>query len=72
MLLEGELAHGSVLPPTKVTRKKPTEGATTWTGFGYMLVLEGSNLTFDIPEVHRTMDYVPVIRLGFFMNGFSL
>ena len=47
---------------SQVTRKKPTEGETTWTGFGYMLVNEGSTLTFDIPEIHRTMSYTPVIR----------
>ncbi len=62
LLLEGELGYGSALPPTKVTRKKPAEGETTWTGFGYMHVFEGSTLTFDLPEVHRTMGYTPVIR----------
>ena len=64
LLFEGELAHGSELPPTKVTKKKPSDiaGETTWTGFGYMLVFEGSTLTFDIPEIHRTMHYNPVVR----------
>ena len=62
MLFEGELARES--PNTKITRKKPSEieGETTWTGLGYMLVFEGSTLTFDIPEIHRTMNYNPVIR----------
>jgi len=64
LLFEGELAHGSELPPTKVTKKKPSNiaGETTWTGSGYMLVFEGSQLTFDIPEIHRTMNYRPVVR----------
>lgn len=64
LLFEGELAHGSVNPPTKVTKKKPSDidGETTWTGSGYMLVFEGSTLTFDIPEIHRTLNYGPVIR----------
>ena len=64
LLFEAELAHGSENPPTKVTKKKPSdiEGETTWTGFGYMLVFEGSTLTFDIPQIHRTMHYNPVIR----------
>ena len=64
LLYEAELAHGSTIPPTKVIRRKPSEiqGQTTWTGFGYMQVFEGSTLTFDIPEIHRTMNYYPVIR----------
>ena len=64
LLYEAELAHGSDKPPTKVIRKKPSEipGQTTWTGFGYMQVFEGSTLTFDVPEIHRTMNYFPVIR----------
>jgi hypothetical protein len=64
LLYEAELAHGSDNPPTKVTRRKPSEieGETTWTGFGHMLVFEGSNLTFDVPEIFRTMDYDLVVR----------
>ena len=27
-----------------------------------MLVFEGSTLTFDVPEIHRTMNYNPVLR----------
>ena len=35
---------------------------STWTGFGHMQVFEGSTLTFDIPPLFRTMEYIPVIR----------
>ena len=71
LLFEAELAHGSENPPTKVTKKKPSdiEGETTWTGFGYMLVFEGSTLTFDIPQIHRTMHYNPVIRYAHAMHA---
>ena len=64
LLFEGELATGSAKPLTKVIRKKPSDvpGQTTWTGFGYMQVFEGSTLTFHIPEIWRTMDYFPIIR----------
>ena len=27
-----------------------------------MLVFEGSTLTFDVPEIYRTLNYAPVIR----------
>jgi len=62
LLYEAELAHGT--GTHTVIKKKPSEipGQTTWTGFGYMQVFEGSTLTFDIPEIHRTMNYFPVIR----------
>ncbi len=64
LLYEAELAHGSENPPTKVTKRKPSEieGETTWTGFGHMLVFEGSTLTFDVPEIFRTMEYDLVVR----------
>ena len=64
LLFEGEIAHGSVKPPVQVIKKKPSEvpGETTWTGFGFMQVFEGSTLTFRIPEIYRTMKYYPVIR----------
>ena len=64
LLYEAELAHGSDNPPTKVTKRKPSdiEGETTWTGFGHMLVFEGSTLTFDVPEIFRSMEYDLVVR----------
>ena len=64
LLFEGEIAHGSVKPPVQVIKKKPSEvpGETTWTGFGFMQVIEGSTLTFRITEIYRTMNYYPVIR----------
>ena len=64
LLFEAESAHGSKVPPNKVTKKKPSdiEGETSWTGLGYTLVFEGSSLIFDITKIHRTMHYYPVIR----------
>ena len=64
LLFEGEIAHGSVKPPVQVIKRKPSDvpGETTWTGFGFMQVFEGSTLTFRIPEIYRTMNYQPVIR----------
>ena len=64
LLFEGEIAHGSVKPPVQVIKRKPSDvpGQTTWTGFGFMQVFEGSTLTFRIPEIYRTMNYFPVIR----------
>ena len=64
LLIEGELAKGSDKPPTLVIKRKPNEvvGQTTWTGFGFMQVYEGSTLTFRVPEIFRTMNYFPVIR----------
>ena len=34
----------------------------TWTGLGFMQVLEGSTLTFEIPAIFQDMDYDLVIR----------
>ena len=34
----------------------------TWTGLGFMQVLEGSTLTFEIPTIFQDMDYDLVIR----------
>lgn len=64
LLFEGEISHGSVKPPVQVIKRKPSDvpGQTTWTGFGFMQVFEGSTLTFRIPEIYRTMNYYPVIR----------
>ena len=64
LLFEGEISHGSVKPPVQVIKRKPSKvpGETTWTGFGFMQVFEGSTLTFRIPEIYRTMGYFPVIR----------
>ena len=64
LLFEGELATGTDKPPTTVIRKKPSNipGQDTWTGFGYMEVFEGATLTFHVPEIHRSMDYFPIIR----------
>ena len=64
LLFEGEISHGSVKTPVQVIKRKPSDvpGETTWTGFGFMQVFEGSTLTFRIPEIYRTMKYFPVIR----------
>ena len=64
LLFEGELATGTDKPPTTVIKKKPSNipGQDTWTGFGYMEVFEGATLTFHVPEIHRSMDYFPIIR----------
>jgi hypothetical protein len=45
--------------PTTVIRREPSSvpGGTTWTGFGFMQVYEGSSLTFDIPAIFRDLDY---------------
>lgn len=63
LLFEGELAEGTN-KLTNPVRKKPSAvpGQTTWTNFGYMQVFEGSNLTFYIQDIWRTMDYFPIIR----------
>ena len=64
LLFEGEISDGSTKPPTQVVKRKPsdTPGETTWTGFGFMQVFEGSSLTFRVPEIYRTMNYFPLIR----------
>ena len=64
LLFEAELAQGSEKPPTVVMKRKPSEtpGETTWSGFGFMQVYEGSTLTFTVPQIFRTMSYYPVIR----------
>ena len=40
----------------------PVKGGTTWTGFGFMQVYEGSDLTFDVPAIFRDLDYDLVVR----------
>lgn len=63
LTFEGELAHGSDTPHTKVIMREP-ERDTTWTGLGHMQVFEGSTLTFDIPPMIRTLEYYPVVRFA--------
>ncbi len=62
LLFEGELAHGSVNPPTQVIKREPNPGGNTWTGFGFMKDFEGSTLTFDIPAIFRNLNYTLVVR----------
>ena len=64
LIFEGEISYGSEKPPTQVIKRKPSEtpGQTTWTGFGFMQVFEGSTLTFRVPEIYRSMNYFPIIR----------
>ena len=41
---------------------KPAPESTPWTGIGFMQVFEGSDLTFLIPTIFRTLDYDLVVR----------
>ena len=59
-LLKG-LFFTCVFQPTTVEKREPTEN-TTWTGIGFMLTPEGSDLTFEIPNVFRDLDYDLVVR----------
>ena len=64
LLFEAELAQGSRKPITLDIKRRPVEtpGETTWTGFGFKQVFEGSDITFRIPSIYRTMNYFPLIR----------
>ena len=55
LLFEAELAQGSRKPITLDIRRRPVEtpGETTWTGFGFKQVFEGSDITFRIPSIYR-------------------
>ena len=55
LLYEAELAQGSRKPITLDIRRRPVEtpGETTWTGFGFKQVFEGSDITFRIPAIYR-------------------
>ena len=55
LLYEAELAQGSRKPITLDIRRRPVEtpGETTWTGFGFKQVFEGSDITFRIPSIYR-------------------
>ena len=55
LLYEAELAQGSRKPITLDIRRRPVEtpGETTWTGFGFKQVFEGSDITFRIPLIYR-------------------
>ena len=50
--------------PTVVKRREPNpvKEETTWTGFGFMQMLEGSDLTFQIPNIFRDLEYDLVVR----------
>ena len=41
---------------------KPAPESTPWTGIGFMQVFEGSDLTFLIPTIFRTLQYDLVVR----------
>lgn len=53
-----------LLQPTKVIRREPSRepGGSTWTGFGFMQVYEGSDLTFDVPAIFSDLDYDLIVR----------
>ena len=52
------------MQPTTVVKREPSpvKGGTTWTGFGFMQVYEGSDLTFEVPAIFREQDYDLVVR----------
>src|SRR5438093_1254771 len=52
------------LQPTKVIRREPSSisGGTTWTGFGFMQVYEGSTLKFDVPAIFKDLEYDLIVR----------
>ena len=45
-------------------RREPSRepGGSTWTGFGFMQVYEGSDLTFDVPSIFSDLPYDMVVR----------
>ena len=53
LLFEAELAQGSRKPITHDIERRPVEtpGGTTWTGFGFKQVFEGSDIIFWIPSM---------------------
>ncbi len=57
LLFEAELAQGSRKPITLDIKRRPVEtpGETTWTGFGFKQVFEGSDITFRIPSIYRCL-----------------
>ena len=52
------------MQPTVVIKREPNPAPdnTPWTGFGFMQVFEGSDLTFLIPKIFRTLQYDLVVR----------
>ena len=50
--------------PTVVIKREPNPApeSTPWTGIGFMQVFEGSELTFLIPNIFRTLQYDLVVR----------
>lgn len=45
-----------------VIREQPSEGHATWTGPGLTRVSEGTDLTFTVDDIPRTMSYDVVVR----------
>ena len=50
--------------PTIILKREPNPApqTTPWSGTGFMQVFEGSDLTFLIPNIFRTLQYDMVIR----------
>lgn len=60
MRYEGEVAKGS--PDTTVVEREPYGSQSSWTGTGFVRVLDKSTLEFDITDVPQTLDYDLLVK----------